>query len=107
MKRKGIPLWVGILIVLVAIVGVIALLVADIAKNDWKIDTDILMRPAIILAGLVLTLVKLITRIGGSNKIYEKAYAKEIGGAFSRPETKKHKNKQQNRKKQNQIRVSH
>ena len=93
MKRKGIPLWVGILIVSVAIVGVIALLVADIAKNDWKIDTDILMRPAIILAGLVLTLVKLITRIGGSNKIYEKAYAKEIGGAFSRPETKKHKNK--------------
>ncbi len=93
MKRKGIPLWVGILIVSVAIAGVIALLVADIAKNDWKIDVDILMRPAIILAGLVLTLVKLITRSGGSNKIYEKAYAKEIGNAFSRPDTKKYKSK--------------
>ena len=68
MKRKGIPLWVGILIVSVAIVGVIALLVADIAKNEWKIDVDILMRPMIILAGLILTLVKLITRSGGSLK---------------------------------------
>lgn len=93
MKRKGIPLWVGILIVSLAITGVIALLIADIAKNDWKIDVDILMRPAIILAGLVLTLVKLITRSGGSNKVYEKAYAKEIGNAFSRPDTKKHKSK--------------
>ena len=93
MKRKGIPLWVGILIVSLAIAGVIALLVADIAKNDWKIDTDILMRPAIILAGLILSLVKLITRTGGSNKVYEKAYAKEIGSAFSRPDTKKYKNK--------------
>ena len=85
MKRKGIPLWVGILIISVAIAGVVALLIADIAKNDWKIDTDLLMRPAIILAGLVLSLVKLITRTGGSNKVYEKAYAKEIGSAFSRP----------------------
>ena len=51
------------------------------------------MRPAIILAGLVLSLVKLITRTGGSNKVYEKAYAKEIGSAFSRPDTKKYKNK--------------
>ena len=93
MKRKGIPLWVGILIVSLAIAGVIALLVADIAENGWKIDVDILMRPSIILAGLVLTLVKLITRSGGSNKIYEKAYAKEIGSAFSRPDTKKYKNK--------------
>ena len=93
MKRKGIPLWVGILIVSVAIAGVIALLVADIAKNDWQIDVDLLMRPAIILAGLVLTLVKLITRSGGSNKIYEKAYENEIGNAFSRSDTKKYKNK--------------
>ena len=93
MKRKGIPLWVGILIISIAIAGVVALLVADIAKNDWKIDTDLLMRPAIILAGLVLSLVKLITRTGGSNKVYEKAYAKEIGSAFSRPDTKKYKNK--------------
>ena len=92
-KRKGIPLWVGILIVSVAIAAVVGLLIADIAKNDWKIDVNVLMRPAIILAGLVLTLVKLITRIGGSNKIYEKAYAKEIGSAFSRPDTKKYKNK--------------
>ena len=93
MKRKGIPLWVGILIVSIAIAGVIALLVADIAKNEWKDDGDLLMRPIIILAGLILTLVKLITRSGGSNKIYEKAYAKEIGSAFSRPDTKKYKSK--------------
>ena len=95
MKRKGIPLWVGIMIVSLAIAGVIALLVADIAENNWKIDIDLLMRPAIILAGLVLSLVKLITRTGSSrsNRIYEKAYAKEIGNAFSRPDTKKYKNK--------------
>jgi tetratricopeptide (TPR) repeat protein len=93
MKRKGIPLWVGILIISLAIAGVIALLISDIEKNNWQIDTDLLMRPAIILAGLLLSLVKLITRSGGSNKIYEKAYAKEIGNAFSRPDTKKYKNK--------------
>ena len=93
MKRKGIPLWVGILIVSIAIAGVLALLVADIAKNEWKVDVDLLMRPMIILAGLVLTLVKLITRSGGSNRVYEKAYAKEIGSAFSRPDAKKYKNK--------------
>ena len=92
MKRKGIPLWVGILIISLAIAGVIALLISDIAKNNWQIDTDLLMRPAIILAGLLLSLVKLITRSGGSNKIYEKAYAKEICNAFSRPDTK-YKNK--------------
>jgi tetratricopeptide (TPR) repeat protein len=81
------------LIISLAIAGVIALLISDIAKNNWQIDTDLLMRPAIILAGRLLSLVKLITRSGGSNKIYEKAYAKEIGNAFSRPDTKKYKNK--------------
>ena len=93
MKRKGIPIWVGILIISLAIAAVVALLIADIAKNDWKISTDLLMRPAIILAGLVLSLVKLLTRSGGSNRVYEKAYAKEIGNAFSRPDTKKYKSK--------------
>lgn len=95
MKRKGLPLWIGILIISVAIAAVVGLLIADIAKNDWKVSTDLLMRPAIILAGLVLSLVKLITRTGSSrsNRIYEKAYAKEIGSAFSRPDTKKYKSK--------------
>ena len=95
MKRKGLPLWIGILIISVAIAAVVGLLVTDIAKNDWKVSTDLLMRPAIILAGLVLSLVKLITRTGSSrsNRIYEKAYAKEIGSAFSRPDTKKYKSK--------------
>ena len=37
MKRKGIPLWVGILIISLAIAGVIALLISDIAKNNWQI----------------------------------------------------------------------
>ena len=76
MKRKGLPLWIGILIISVAIAAVVGLLIADIAKNDWKVSTDLLMRPAIILAGLVLSLVKLITRTGSSrsNRIYEKAY---------------------------------
>ena len=40
MKRKGIPLWVGILIISVAIAGVVALLVADIASPYGRVGEE-------------------------------------------------------------------
>jgi len=95
MKRKGIPSWIGILIVVAAMIGVIALTIVDIANNEWKTDVGKLSKPGIIMAGLILSLVKLLTGSGNSHslKMYEKAYEKEIGNAFSRPETKKYKTK--------------
>lgn len=94
MKRKGLPLWLGITIVVVVMIAVIALLVFETAKNGWKPDSDTVTRAGIILAGLLLTLVKLLTRTGGrSLSVYESAYKDEIGTAFSRPESKKYKKK--------------
>ena len=95
MKRKGLPLLIGIIIILLTMAAVIALTIADLSKNDWRIDAGELAKPGIIMAGLVLSLVKLITRSGNSRslRIYEKAYAKEIGNAFSRPDNKKYKKK--------------
>ena len=95
MKRKGLPLWIGIAIIICAMAAVVALVLVDISNNDWKIESGSLTRPGLIFAGLVLSLVKLITRSGNSRslKIYERAYEKEIGTAFSRPETKKYKSK--------------
>lgn len=75
--------------------GVIALTISDLSENDWKLDATALSRPGIIMAGLVLSLVKLLTRSSNSRslRIYEKAYEKEIGSAFSRSDNKKYKNK--------------
>lgn len=95
MKRKGLPLWIGIAIIIGAMAAVVALVLVDISNNDWKIESGSLTRPGLIFAGLVLSLVKLLTRSGDSRslRIFEKAYEKEIGTAFSRPETKKYKKK--------------
>jgi uncharacterized protein YwqG/Tfp pilus assembly protein PilF len=95
MKRKGLPISVGIIIILPTMAVVIALTVTDLSKNDWKIESGALTKPGLVMAGLVLSLVKLITRSGNSRslRIYERAYEKEIGNAFSRSDTKKYKKK--------------
>ena len=95
MKRKGLPLLIGIIIILLTMTAVIALTLSDLSKNDWKIEAGALTKPGLVMAGLVLSLVKLLTRSGNSRslRIYERAYEKEIGNAFSRSDTKKYKNK--------------
>ena len=95
MKRKGLPLLIGIIIILLTMTAVIALTLSDLSKNDWKIEAGALTKPGLVMAGLILSLVKLLTRSGNSRslRMYEKAYEKEIGNAFSRSDTKKYKNK--------------
>ena len=95
MKRKGLPIIIGIIIILLTMAVVVALTIFDLSQNDWKIEVGALTRPGIVMAGLVLSLVKLLTKSGNSRslRIYEKAYAKEIGNAFTRSDTKKHKKK--------------
>lgn len=93
MKRKGLPIGVGIALIALMIVAAIALLLFQTAQNGWVVDTKNVTRMAIVIIGLLLSLIKLITRAGGSRSlsVYEKAYKKEIGNAFSRPDTKKYK----------------
>ncbi|MBQ2716604.1 MAG: DUF1963 domain-containing protein [Clostridia bacterium] len=95
MKRKGLPILIGIIIILLVMAAVIALTLSDLSKNDWKIDAGALTKPGLVMAGLILSLVKLLTRSGNSRslRMYEKAYEKEIGSAFSRSDTKKYKSK--------------
>ena len=81
---------IGLLIVALA-----ALLIADAAKDDWKFSFSGSSKSLIVLAGLVLSLVRLIAGISSprSLRIYEKAYKDEIGNAFSRSDNKKYKTK--------------
>lgn len=87
-------------IILAAVIGLLiialaALLISDTAKNDWKFDTANGTKSLIVLAGLVLSLARLISGIASprSLRIYEKAYKDEIGNAFSRSDNKKYKTK--------------
>ncbi|MBQ8257949.1 MAG: DUF1963 domain-containing protein [Clostridia bacterium] len=87
-------------IVLAAVIGLlivalVGLLIADAAKNDWKFSFSGSSKSLIVLAGLVLSLVRLIAGISSprSLRIYEKAYKDEIGNAFSRSDNKKYKTK--------------
>ena len=93
MKRKGLPIGVGIALVAILIAAAVALFVFQTAQNGWVIDSKNAARMAVVIIGLLLTLVKLITRSGSARSlsVYEKAYKKEIGNAFSRPDTKKYK----------------
>jgi len=89
MKKK-----ICIAIILILIGACIALLCVELAGNNWVIEPAQLMKPAIILIGLVLSLVKLITSGATSKRslhFYESAYQKEIGKAFSPLNQKKEK----------------
>jgi len=81
---------IGLLIVALA-----ALLISDASKNDWRFSSSSGAKALIVLAGLVISLVRLISGISSprSLRIYEKAYKDEIGNAFSRSDNKKHKTK--------------
>ena len=81
---------IGLLIVALA-----ALLISDASKNDWRFSSSSGAKALIVLAGLVISLVRLISGISSprSLRIYEKAYKDEIGNAFSRSDNKKYKTK--------------
>lgn len=83
MKRK---ICISLILALIGIWVVLFLL--DLANHNWIITPQDMVRPFVILIGLILSLVKLISG-GGSAKrslsFYEKSYQKEIGRAFSEP----------------------
>ncbi len=83
------------IIIVILMIAVIALLISDTAKNGWKFDSSNGTKALIIFAGLLLSLIRLISGIASprSLRIYEKAYKNEIGNAFSRPGNKKYKTK--------------
>ncbi len=86
MKQK---ICIALIVILIGVC--IALLCLQLAGNNWVINPQDLMKPAIILIGLVISLVKLISS-GNSSKrslaFYEASYQKEIGKAFSDPDQK-------------------
>lgn len=93
MKKKGIPIGVAVAIVVAAMLGIIGFVVFDTAQRGWTVDSGNLAKAGIIFAGLVITLVKLLMGMGNSRslKLYEKTYAKQIGNAFARSDSKKHR----------------
>ncbi len=96
MKKSRKILTVILYIVIIALIGgCIALFVIETKNNGWKIDPSRASKLGILLAGLVLSLVRLIGKTGNTPplKKYESLYAKELGGAFSEPDQKKEKRK--------------
>ncbi len=95
MKKSGkAPLIISYILVGVVLVGVIGLLIGQAALNNWVFDKDNVTKGVIVIAGLIITLIKLISKSGGSVPLrrYDALYRNEIGSAFSTPDRKKQKN---------------
>ena len=89
-KSSKLPVYIafGLLAVIAAVA--IGLFIAETAQNGWVVDKADAAKFGILLVGLGLTLVRLIGKVGGpSLRQYEKAFAKEIGSAFSAPDQKR------------------
>lgn len=71
----------------ILIAAAIGLFVAETAENGWVVDKATAVKFGILMVGLGLTFVRLIGKTGGpSLRQIEKAFAKEIGSAFSAPD---------------------
>ena len=93
MKRKGLPIWAGVLIVIALLIAIVVIFVIQTANNGWVIDTSDATKAGLIAVGAIITLVRIIAKTGGgrSLKVYESSYKNEIRTAFSRPDKKKYK----------------
>lgn len=74
-------------VVVLLIVGIVGLFVYQTWQNGWQIDNSTLAKFGIVFAGLVLTMIKLISKVGNSRtrRQYEALYKQQIGNAFSAP----------------------
>ena len=92
-KRNHLALIVSYVLIILLIAACIGLLIWQAASNGWVFETENVAKFALVIIGLILSLIKLITRTGGgaSLKQYESAYREHIGTAFSAPERKKEK----------------
>ncbi|MBO5270095.1 MAG: tetratricopeptide repeat protein [Clostridia bacterium] len=95
MKKRKIGTVIGIVIIVIAMLAVIALFLFETAEAGWVITSETVTKPALIFVGLVISLVKLITRTGGglSKKRVLSAYQEQLSGVFARPDQKKHRDK--------------
>lgn len=92
-KRNKIALIVSYVLIILLIAACIGLLIWQAASNGWVFESENVMKFGLVIIGLILSLVKLITRTGGGASLrgYESAYREHIGSAFSAPERKKQK----------------
>ena len=76
------------------LVGAIGLLIWQGASNGWVFDRSNLVKGGLVIIGLILSLVRMLSRAGGGSSLrgYESAYREHIGGAFAAPDRKKQKN---------------
>lgn len=85
---------ISLILIIVLIAALIGFLIYETAQNGWQLKTDDLGKFVIVLAGLVLSLIRLLAAPRGTSlKIYERSYKEHICSAFSRPEQKKEKTK--------------
>ena len=75
-------------LVALLIVATVGLFVYQTWQNEWQIEGDTLAKFGLVLAGLVLTMIKLVSKVGNSlsPRKYESMYKREIGTAFSTPD---------------------
>ena len=80
-------------LLILLIVGAIGLLIWQGASNGWVFDQSNLVKGGLVIIGLIFSLVRMLSRVGGgaSLRAYESAYREHIGGAFAAPERKKQK----------------
>ena len=92
-RRNHLALIVSYVLIILLIAACIGLLIWQAASNGWVFETENVTKFALVIIGLILSLIKLITRTGGSASLkqYESAYREHIGTAFSAPERKKEK----------------
>ena len=95
MRKNKIAMFIIFAVLTILTGASIVLFILSLAENDWKMSVDVVVKPAAIFVGILFVWIKFVARARGvtpSLKDYEKAYEKDIGSAFSRPEQKKSKN---------------
>ena len=72
-------------LVALLIVATVGLFIYQTWQNEWQIEGDTLAKFGIVFVGLVLTMIKLVSKVGNSlsPRKYESMYKREIGAAFS------------------------
>ena len=89
-KSKKLPIIIALVLLGVLAAAAIGLFIAETAHNAWVVDKADAVKFGILMVGIGLTLVRLIGNVGGpSLRRIEKAFAKEIGSAFSAPDQKR------------------
>lgn len=93
-KPSKAPLIISYVLVIAMMLAAVGLLIGQAAFSGWVFESENVIKFGIVILGLMITLVRLISKTGGGRSLrkYEAAYRKHIGEAFSRAGKKKQKN---------------